>query len=234
MADLESDTQVFGADLLYHKICLEAYLRKYEYAMKNVKGQKTISSKMRHLKKEWKLYTKLKEGYGFTLMEICKLLNELAGGNVIRNNEVKLRLQRRCEDEISFSSPHIKNASLMVFSSKLGIDEIVKRMWKVDNIKAGAKEIREALQKVDFGLAHKSCDSDELKTSWMATEMPDEMLTFMSAFLDINKGLVLSNTTNEEDSDPDQSKMDTQDNDDECDVEHGATCHDRKWLYLLK
>lgn len=44
-ADLESDTQVFGLDLMYHKVSLGAYLRKYEYAMKNVKEQKTILPK---------------------------------------------------------------------------------------------------------------------------------------------------------------------------------------------
>lgn len=137
VADLESDTQVFGADLMYHKVCLEAYLRKYEYAMKNVKEQKTISPKDVAFEKGMEIIgPKLKEGYGFTLTEIRELLNELAGGNIIRNNEVKLRLQRHCEDEISFSSSDSKNESLMVFSSKLGIDEIVKRMRKVDNIKA--------------------------------------------------------------------------------------------------
>ncbi|KAF5301449.1 hypothetical protein FQA39_LY02178 [Lamprigera yunnana] len=41
---------------------------------------------------------------------------------------------------------------------------------------------------------------NELKTLWMATEMLDEMLTILLPFLDINKGLLLSNTTNEEDS----------------------------------
>ncbi|KAG8173412.1 hypothetical protein JTE90_021678 [Oedothorax gibbosus] len=34
VADLESDTQVFGEDIMYHKSCLEAYFRKYEYAIK--------------------------------------------------------------------------------------------------------------------------------------------------------------------------------------------------------
>lgn len=97
-------------------------------------------------------------------------------------------------------------------------------MRKVDNTKAAAKEIRYALQK-DFGLANKLCDLTELKTSWMATEMPDEMLTFVS--LNINKGLLLSNTTNEEVSDPYQSEMDIQDGDDEYDVEHYG------WSYHL-
>lgn len=65
-----------------------------------------------------------------------------------------------------------------------------------------------ALQKVDFGLANKFYDSDELKTSWMATEMSDEILTFFSAFLNINKSLLLPNTRNE-DFNPDPSEMDT-------------------------
>lgn len=85
---------------------------------------------------------------------------------------------------------------MIVFSSKLGIDKIVKRTLKVDNIKATSKEITDVLQK-DYGLANKLCDLDELKMLWMATEMPDEMLTFLSEFLNINKGLLLSNTTNE-------------------------------------
>ena len=53
--------------------------------------------------------SKLKEGYGFTLTEIRDMLNELAGENLIRNNKVKLRLQRHLENEISFSSSDSKN-----------------------------------------------------------------------------------------------------------------------------
>ncbi|KAG8196934.1 hypothetical protein JTE90_027637 [Oedothorax gibbosus] len=178
---------------------------------------------------------KLKEGYGFTLTEIRELINELAGGNIIRNNEVKLRLLRYYENEISFSSSNSKNESLMVFSSKLDINEIIERMRKVDNIKTAAKEIREALQKVDFGLTNKFCDSDELITSWMTTEMPDEMLTILSTLLNINKGFLLPNSVNEEAySDPDQSKMDTKDDDDEYDIENIATCHDKKMSVSAK
>lgn len=169
---MESDTKVFGADS-YLKVCLETCLRKY--AMKNVKGQKNISQKYIAFEKGRKIIgPKHKEGYGFTLTEIRELLNELSGG---KHNEVKLRLQRYCEDEIRFRSSDRKNESLIVFSSKLVINEIVKRMREVDKIKDAAKEIREALQKVEFGLVNK-CDSDELNTSWMATEIPDEMLTF--------------------------------------------------------
>ncbi|KAG8177891.1 hypothetical protein JTE90_001722 [Oedothorax gibbosus] len=178
---------------------------------------------------------KLKERYGFTLTEIRELINELAGGNIIRNNKVKLRLQRYYENEISFSSSNSKNESLMVFSLKLDINEIIERMRKVDNIKTAAKEIREALQKVDFGLTNKFFDSDELNTSWMTTEMPDEMLTFLSTLLNINKGFLLSNSVNEEAySDPDQSKMDTKDDDDEYDIENIATCHDKKMSVSAK
>lgn len=79
----------------------------------------------------------------------------------------------------------------MVLSSKLWIDELVKSILKVDNIKDAGKEIRKALLKVDFGLANTFCDSDELKTSGIATEIPDEMLTFSSTYLNINKCLLL-------------------------------------------
>lgn len=42
-AYLEWDTKVFGADFMYRTVYLEAYLRKCEYAMKNIKI--TISPK---------------------------------------------------------------------------------------------------------------------------------------------------------------------------------------------
>ena len=57
----------------------------------------------------------------------------------------------------------------------------------MDNIKSAAKTIREALVKIDFGLQDKFCDAKELKHSLSTTRMPDELTSFFSALLNIEK-----------------------------------------------
>ena len=45
VADLESESTVFGADLMYHKLCLEIYLQKYDRGVPSHKKERESSSR---------------------------------------------------------------------------------------------------------------------------------------------------------------------------------------------
>lgn len=66
--------------------------------MKNIKEQKTISPKDMAFEKGMEIigYTH-KEEYAFSPPEIREFIIELAGGNIIRNDDVKPRLQIHSE-----------------------------------------------------------------------------------------------------------------------------------------
>ena len=68
----------------------------------------------------------------------------------------------------------------MVFSSEIKLQDIVKKMCSLDNIKTAAATIRQSLLDLDFGFGDKFCDAEELKEAWRKKVMPDVLLTFFS------------------------------------------------------
>lgn len=87
-----------------------------------------------------------------------------------------------------------KNESLMVYSSALGNDEIIRNVWKVDNIKYTEKSVTECLKEVNFCLVERSWNSEELISSQKITRIPDEVLTFLSTLFNICKGQLMSSS----------------------------------------
>ena len=81
IADLEEDSRVFGADLYYHKRCMEAYLSKFGWQI-NPESGPCNQNRQRSLKREEFLKEKssleglLKNGYGISLSEIRELIND--------------------------------------------------------------------------------------------------------------------------------------------------------------
>ena len=70
----------------------------------------------------------------------------------------------------------------MVFSSEIELQDIVKKMRSLDNIKTAAATIRQLLLDLDFGLDDKRCDDEELKEASRKKVMPDVLLTFSTLF----------------------------------------------------
>ena len=63
--------------------------------------------------------------------------------------------------------------------------KIVHKMSSLDNIRDKADTIREALNSVDFKLQDRSCDAQELESSWQKTEIPECLVLFFSTLFDI-------------------------------------------------
>lgn len=86
---------------------------------------------------------KLKEGYGFILLEICGLMNKLNKLAKTYLETMKFNFSyKNIMEKTCVSSSDSKNKSLMVLSENLGMDTIVQCIQKVDNIRSAAKDIR--------------------------------------------------------------------------------------------
>ena len=118
--------------------------------------------------------------------EIRDLINDKNGENFLSNKEIKLFLVELFGSLIQFCPSERKNGSLMVFSSEIELQAIVKKMHSLDNIKTAAATIRQSLLDLDFGLDDKFCDAEELKEASRKKVMPDVLLTFSTLFNLIN------------------------------------------------
>ena len=77
--------------------------------------------------------------------EIRDLINDKNGENFLSNKEIKLFLVELFGSSIQFCPSERKNESLMVFSSEIELQDIVKKMRSLDNIKTAAATIRQSL-----------------------------------------------------------------------------------------
>ena len=114
--------------------------------------------------------------------EIRDLINDKNGEHFLSNKEIKLFLSRIVWFFDSVFPSERKNKSLMVFSSEIELQDIVKKMRSLDNIKTAAATIRQSLSNLDFGLDDKFCDAEELKEASRKKVMPDVLSTFSSLF----------------------------------------------------
>ena len=61
----------------------------------------------------------------------------------------------------------------------------------LDHVKTAASDIRKALLNVDFGLDNKFCDSNELRSAWNNTTIPDALLSFFAELFNINRASLM-------------------------------------------
>ena len=119
--------------------------------------------------------------------EIRDLINDKNGENFLSDKDIELFLVELFGSSIQFCSSERKNESLMVFSimvfsSEIELQDIVKKMRSLDSIKTAAATIRQSLLDLDFGLDDKFCDAEELKEASRKKVMPDVLLTFSTLF----------------------------------------------------
>ena len=79
------------------------------------------------------------------MSEIRGLINDKNGENFLSKKEMKLFLVELFGSSIQFCPSERKNESLMVFSSEIELQDIVKKMRSLDNIKTAAATIRQSL-----------------------------------------------------------------------------------------
>jgi hypothetical protein len=128
--------------------------------------------------------------YGFTVSEIASLMVSLNTGDHdinIRNRDVKQLLIEHYSHRIQFAPNPRQNASEIVYSSSVRPEDLVVKVKNLDILRQSGILLRGLIQKVDFGLGDKFCDSEEIKESWEKTQMSDGLLTFFSSLFNIPK-----------------------------------------------
>ena len=145
-------------------------------------------------------------GSGITLSEIRDMTNTNEEID-IKNNEIKIFLEKFFENSIQFCESDKQNQSSMVFSSSMDITDVIHTLRSLDGVKSSARTIRDKLLNVDFGLQDKFCDAEELKLAWRTTKIPDNILAFFSELFNIKKTMLLKDYYNEDDELTKQKQM---------------------------
>ena len=88
----------------------------------------------------------LNQGIGTSLSGIKDMINLKQGENIITNKEVKLPLVEFLSDKIQFGEPCQASQSLIVFSSNLSVELVIRKLQSIKTIKSAATEIRKLLK----------------------------------------------------------------------------------------
>ena len=87
------------------------------------------------------------------------------------------------QDSIQFRPSQRKNESVLVFSSKVRIQDVIQKLRSIDEIKLAASTIGETLLKETFDIHDKFCNVIELKSLWETVKIPDTLMTFFFNFV---------------------------------------------------
>ena len=189
VADLESESRVFGADLMYHKLCLETYLRKYDRGVSSHKKERESSSKrLLFLQEVESIKELIDRGFGVPLSEIRDTLNEKYGDSFISNKEVKLFVIEHFGEDIQFICSKRKNESMILFSS---VEDVVQKMKSIDIVNDTTRMIQQSLNTAEFGLDDKFGDAEELASSWNRCELPDILISFFATLFNIPQAILI-------------------------------------------
>ena len=86
VADLDSNPRVFGADLHFHKLCLESYLRKFERLQSSSnKKRKGLQKRSVFLEETDSIRKALDRGFGLPLSKIRDTINNKHEEDIISN-----------------------------------------------------------------------------------------------------------------------------------------------------
>ena len=122
---------------------------------------------------------------GIPLSEIRDMINENLDDDFITNKEVKLYLTEAISSDIQFCQPYRKFESLLVFSSKLTLQDVVKRLQSINSYKEVAENFRRILKSTSFNINNKFGDAEELYYSWENMKIPEEFVYFFSSLFNI-------------------------------------------------
>ena len=198
-ADLEEDSRVFGADLYYHKRCIEAYSSKFGRQINPNSGSCNQNQQCSLKREEFLKEKSPLEGYLRMVMEylclrsVSRLMTRMHGENFLSNKEIKLFLVESFGSSIQFCQ------------------DIVKKMRSLDNIKTAAATIRQSLLVLDIGLDDKFCDAEELKEAWRKKVMPNvlfNILRLRNLLQGVDEGSCANMDNENGNNDADQTGMD--------------------------
>ena len=103
----------------------------------------------------------------------------------VYNRDVKKFLIDYYGNRIQFCPSHRVNEPEMCFSADISIEDLTRTPRNKDVVRSAGEILREAFNQIDFKLADRFCDGNELKESWENT--PDQVLTFFAALFGIRR-----------------------------------------------
>ena len=207
--DLQDVSSVFGADLLCHDNCISGYLLKYKRKLQSdSKSTPQVSEKVAAFTCiAHDIKSGLDKGQGYTLSYIRDQFNIHNEHVKVSNKELKLMLCDHFGNGIKFSKPIEANKPLMFFSSALQTEEVADVIRSCNPVTECAILLREALEKLDFGLNDKFGDAQDLRSSWTKSKIPDVFVNFFSTLFNVDpKSLAECNIRENEDEELEQGK----------------------------
>ena len=146
VAYLESESRVFGADLFYHKICLPNYLNKYNRKLEGCKIRKKSKKREIFVKELESIEEMIDRGFFIPISEIRNVINDKCDEELMSNKEIKLYLSEFFTDRVQFCKSDRRNESMMVYSSKLTMQDVAQKLSAMNSVKDTAHAIRVALK----------------------------------------------------------------------------------------
>ena len=136
---------------LFTKTWLKNWRKKTCNWRKSWYGIPKVSNKRLLFQEELQSITELlNQGIGTSLSGIKDMINLKQGENIITNKEVKLPLVEFLSDKIQFGEPCQASQSLIVFSSNLSVELVIRKLQSINTIKSAATEIRKLLKWIYF------------------------------------------------------------------------------------
>ena len=129
--------------------------------------------------------------YGLTVSGIRDLLSVEHPNSKFYNHKIKKFLVDKFGDQLSFCKPFRKNDSEVVFSSSIDPAVMVQKFQVLNEVKSAGKILRSKLRGMSFGLKDKFCDVVDLQTALRDTRMPESVMDFLGALLNISKASFL-------------------------------------------
>ena len=182
--ELQDEHSIFGADLYYHRNCMQNYLHKYESLSKEEIDNTELNVKQAVWSEAQELLEKgFKTGNGYELSVIREFMNEKLkqNGMILSNRDIKLFLLNQFGDDIDFAYSDNQRKSMMVFSVRnVNSQDLAEKIRSIDPLKVFASRIREELSAFDFQLNDRFGDAEDLRQSLKKADIPKVTLHFFS------------------------------------------------------
>ena len=129
----------------------------------------------------------LEKRMGTSLSDIRDTVNEDLDKNFLNNNKIKMFLTEMIGDDIQFCKLYAKNQSLLIFSAKLSMQDIVQRLQSINMYKEVASNLGDILLPTSFDIDDKFGDANELEHSWEFITIPKGFAYFFSTLFKLYK-----------------------------------------------
>lgn len=135
--------------------------------------------------------------------EIDKIMKDLENGKVfylsdlrdninssnkidIRNSDIKKFIEKNFSNTIKFAKSPQRNRGIIIYHSKVTMDDVIHLKLPEEVLKKSAQIIRESLFNTNYDLDDRFCDSNDLKNSYENEKIPAHILRFFIKLFDFD------------------------------------------------